>query len=69
MVIHRNAKFCAIHAQGDSVYMWAEVQSGLETEIRKFYIAMTGETVPEPSYYIGSAFLQSGIVAHVFEIV
>jgi len=56
--------------QGDTLVMWALVDPERETNMRMFYCAMTGQTIPTDTYYIGeyigTATSPHGIVVHVF---
>lgn len=71
VVMPKNAKILTVGAQGNDVCIWAEVQSDEEDVIRSFEMFGTGH---EMDYgrcikreYLGSAFIESGFVIHVYE--
>jgi hypothetical protein len=76
-VLHPNAnvmmpigtKPLSVHAQGDDICLWAEVETEANHEARRFIVVGTGHQVPQDAgAFLGSAFLDDGrYVFHVFE--
>lgn len=63
----KNAKILHVRSQKDVPCVWTLVDPEADTESRYFYIAATGETVPD-GQYLGTVFQYDGAyVWHIFE--
>lgn len=63
------AKLLSVHAQGNDICLWAEVDTDAKVEAREFVIIGTGHEIREHAgEYVGTAHLAAGqLVLHVFE--
>jgi len=66
LMLPASAEIITIKAIGDAVYIWVVVPENQVTVKRIFNVLATGESVPENSTYIGTAFPDK-LVFHVFE--
>jgi len=63
------ARPLAVGWQGEQLCLWCVVQPGEPEKALHFFVAMTGQDLPDdPGPYVGSAESSFGIVAHVFRI-
>ena len=63
-----NAEILYVGTQKEVLHIWALVDSDADTEIRHFYVAATGEPVPD-GQYLGTVFQYDGAyVWHIFEV-
>ena len=72
-VLPREADILTVAFQGDDLCVWAKVDTSIEEmEARTFKVFGTGSPIPqdnEPMYnFIGTAFMNNGLVFHVFEL-
>jgi hypothetical protein len=69
--IPKDAKILNVAFQGDTLLMWAKVNSDMGMEIRNFYAFETGIEIPKDSasnfQYLGTGFKNQGLGSHVFE--
>lgn len=65
----RGARILCVHAQRDTICLWALVNQQHTKEARLFRVYGTGHEVPDdPGTYLGTVHLQDGaLVFHVFE--
>jgi len=70
----KSAKIISCGAQGDDLYLWAEIlveqSADAEKDLseRKFDVLMTGPMYPvRPWTFIGTVQMQSGLVFHIYE--
>lgn len=66
LMLPASAEVITIKAIGDAVYIWVVIPENQVTVKRIFNVLATGESVPENSTYIGTAFPDK-LVFHVFE--
>lgn len=63
------ARVLHVQSQKDIPYVWALVDPSAELKEHYFYIAFTGEDVPNEGEYLGTIFQFDGTyVWHVFEV-
>lgn len=62
------AKVVAVHEQADGVYMWAEIDNSNAYETRRFTVYATGQMIEDNTEYVGTFFMQNGLVFHVYEV-
>lgn len=71
IVMPKGAKVLCVKTQNEMPYLWAEVDPEADTEVRKFAIFGTGESIPvkRPMTYIGTYMVHGGnYVWHVYEL-
>lgn len=66
LMLPASAEIITIKAIGDAVFIWVVVPENQVMVKRIFNVLATGESVPENSTYIGTAFPDK-LVFHVFE--
>lgn len=71
--IPKGAKFLSVQLQDNEPQMWFLVDSKVEMEERKFFVALTGQEIPKDladlSEYLETVQISGGaIVLHLFEL-
>lgn len=54
--------------QGVDLFIWAEVLDHLPPEPSKYYLAYTGDPVPDYGDHVGTVQAANGIVWHLYKI-
>lgn len=70
LVIPAGSKILSVHSQGESIFLWTLVDTTVkEVETRKIRVFGTGHAISDgiDLNFLGTAFLPSGLVFHVFE--
>lgn len=67
------AKILSVYNQDDSICIWALVDTEKAIEVRRFYVATTGEELTEATIenwkFIGTILMNGGVfVLHTFEV-
>lgn len=57
----RGARVLSVQVQGIFPFMWAMVDDEAPAEDRRFYVAATGEPIPERSRYLDTFHMRTGI--------
>ena len=71
--IPKGARFLSVQIQNGTPEIWFTVETTQEMEERKFFMALTGQEIPQDLFnvadYLGTFQLSGGsIVCHLFEI-
>ena len=66
LAIHRDAVIRHVHAQGDAICLWAEIDDQRALEMREFVVVGTGHEVSSDLAYVGTAHMPP-FVWHVYE--
>jgi len=70
LTIPLGSKILSVHSQGEGIFIWMLVDTTVkEVETKKIRVFGTGHAIPDDIglSFLGTAFLPSGLVFHVFE--
>lgn len=69
VLIPEGAKLRAVKEQHGHIYLWAEVETDSPIEVRHFRVVGTGHPITQEFLeYRGTAFMPTGLVWHVYEV-
>ena len=57
----RGAEIVAVQMQGIYPFMWAVVDDEAPAEDRRFYVAATGEAIPDDSRYLDTFYMRTAV--------